>query len=535
MIQKGERLGRGTFGIVYQCNMDSENLAIKRNIKDIDTDFICVIRELDLLNKLRDHPNILSLYAVSFGSPFSKQCLSPLNIKNYENQKDDMMHFIFPEASCDLNDYIYRKTPPNFEHMKNFMIDILLGVQYMHKKGIIHRDLKPSNILIFNKDTPNAMAQLCDFGLSKPYTKQGPQTPGVATTCYRAPELIISKDYDYKIDIWAIACIFYEMISKKNYSNVVKETKGALLSEILKKLDPALPEKDIQKIKENKKIKLATSYNPKVRKTLEKQIGLTVSGIEKFNKEAGSFSSFCDLLRKMFVFYPIDRYTIDQTIQHSFFDTHQYYVEETYRSISFSEIEYPMYILDCLERKWVAKLATKIFNQRYHYTWYSHRILFQALSMMDRHLWYMAGKEETKATTSVHKGRFYDKDNTETRFMTCVYMSIKYFSSLVTVANFRELAKDLQLQSTKLIAEKFESDMLTYVFEYDVYRNTIYEMADEKNHLLTDNQIRDLIILYTNNHSFSGMLPSKMLGIYLDILTTKPLSELIIPIDFTIY
>lgn len=535
MIKKGDRLGRGTFGIVYQCHMDSENLAIKRNVKDMDTDFICVIRELDLLYKLRDHPNILSLYAVSFGAPFSKQCLSPLNTKTYENQKDDLMHFIFPEASCDLNTYIYRSTPPNFEHMKNFMIDILLGVQYMHKKGIIHRDLKPSNILIFNKDEENAVAQLCDFGLSKPYTNQGPQTPGVATTCYRAPELIVSKEYDYQIDVWAIACIFFEMISKKNYCNVLRETKGVLLSEILKKLDPPLPQKDIEKIKENKKIKLSASHNPKVRKTIEKQIGFTQAGIDKFNKEAGSFSCFCNLLRKMFVFYPKERYTIDQTIQDPFFDTYQYYVEETYSSISFSENEYPMYVLDCLERKWVSKLATKIFNQRYTYTWYSHRILFQALSMMDRHLWYMSKKGENKPSDSIHKGQFYDKDHTEIRFMACVYMSIKYFSSLTTVQNFHDMAKDLHLPSAKLIAEKFESDMLKYVFEYDIYRNTVYEMADEKNHTLTDNEIRDLIILYTNNNSFSGMLPSRMLSIYLDVLKTKPLSELILPIDFTAY
>lgn len=41
-------------------------------------------------------------------------------------------------------------------------------------------------------------------------------TDYVATRWYRAPELLVgSEKYDYKVDVWAIGCVFAEMIKVK--------------------------------------------------------------------------------------------------------------------------------------------------------------------------------------------------------------------------------------------------------------------------------------------------------------------------------
>jgi len=80
----------------------------------------------------------------------------------------------------------------------------------MHSAKVLHRDIKPGNILL-NADCE---LKLCDFGLSRSLANIEPQilTRYVVTRWYRAPEVLCScKDYDEKIDVWAIGCILGEL------------------------------------------------------------------------------------------------------------------------------------------------------------------------------------------------------------------------------------------------------------------------------------------------------------------------------------
>jgi serine/threonine protein kinase len=540
MEPKGDRLGIGSYGIVYKChNNRGEKCALKRNVLETDTDFIGVIRELDICYKLRNHPNIVSLSTVAFGNPFQeKKCLSPLQKAGFKKHKDDDVFFIFPEASCDLCDYIYDKETPDFEIYKNFMIDILLGVSYMHRCGFVHRDLKPSNILIFNIEGGDyPVAQLCDFGLSKPYTKQGAQTPDVITTWYRAPELLkpsILGSYDYKVDVWSIAAIFYEMVSKKTLVSTNRNNNKVILSTLLKKFYLHLSEEEKKDIAQT--FPELIKALPKKLLTIEESIGLSKKGIETFNETPGSFQEFLLLLMKMFSFDPKTRYSVEECIKDPFFSFAKEYIHET-NLVELVPKEKPMVLFHCMERKWVAKFTTMLFNERKKdpvKSWYGHRVLFQALSLMDRYLFWLNQNKLNRfeKSTDTH-GLFFDENDTLLRFMACLYICIKYFTTLKIVTSFESIfATYIQVKNFKPIVKEFERELLTSVVKYDIYHPTLYEMADEKGDILSEEDIRGLVILYTRQSTFHGMLPSKILSIYQTHLKTKPITELVLPIDF---
>ena len=81
----------------------------------------------------------------------------------------------------------------------------------MHSHNIMHRDFKPENMLL----SKNGVLKICDFGFArsiiKPENKQF--TSYVATRWYRAPELLVGDNYGKPVDIWAIGCIFVELLT----------------------------------------------------------------------------------------------------------------------------------------------------------------------------------------------------------------------------------------------------------------------------------------------------------------------------------
>ena len=96
---------------------------------------------------------------------------------------------------------------------KKIMFQLLEGLIHMHGSGVLHRDVKPQNVLITNAK----IVKFADFGLArtidiplKKYTRE------IETLWYRAPELMLGENkYSFGVDLWALGCIFVELITKK--------------------------------------------------------------------------------------------------------------------------------------------------------------------------------------------------------------------------------------------------------------------------------------------------------------------------------
>lgn len=84
-----------------------------------------------------------------------------------------------------------------------------LALQYMHQHNIYHRDIKPENLLL----DENYDIKLCDFGWCAENINQKRKT-FCGTYEYMAPEIVMDIVYDYRIDIWSVGILLYELIHK---------------------------------------------------------------------------------------------------------------------------------------------------------------------------------------------------------------------------------------------------------------------------------------------------------------------------------
>ncbi|XP_068156101.1 eukaryotic translation initiation factor 2-alpha kinase isoform X2 [Drosophila tropicalis] len=115
------------------------------------------------------------------------------------------------------------QTEARAAHIAHIFHQIVDAVDYVHLKGLIHRDLKPSNIF-FSQD---GQIKIGDFGLVTDMAdipnlvaKCGDQTglpscprhtQQVGTHLYMSPEQLLGQHYDYKVDIYSLGLIFFEL------------------------------------------------------------------------------------------------------------------------------------------------------------------------------------------------------------------------------------------------------------------------------------------------------------------------------------
>jgi len=92
-------------------------------------------------------------------------------------------------------------------------IDIVCGVEYLHKKNIVHADLKSYNIML----TDQYRAKITDFGASKIKStilsyEEGPGNAGSAR--WQAPELWEDGKTSKRTDIFSLGVVLWEVYSK---------------------------------------------------------------------------------------------------------------------------------------------------------------------------------------------------------------------------------------------------------------------------------------------------------------------------------
>lgn len=558
-LRKMNRLGSGTYGRVYQAIADNakmhnlvfvtdtltgkinartesasdEFVAVKRNFVSPSFDkTIGCLRELHFLHMFKDHPYCVHLKDVSYEPPFTDGVLSPPGEREWITDK---VFFVLEKCDIDGDKYIRGSVAPLVNERKLFAVQVLLGIEFMHSRGVYHRDLKPQNILCFIR--PNGelnCAKLTDFGLAQYHSTQSMSMPGFVTLWYRAPEIALNKEFDYKVDTWSMGCILFELFSSGNRKFMQPATDDALINSVIERLP--FPRDYYILAQQLYPGKIHRSYDivQQTRRTLEQQLAYTGSQIAQFNSDrlggkpnSGTFAQLVDLLEHCLSVEPENRLTISQCLNHPFFQGYRELINQnrTLYGIN-SDGEWilrpePVFNYnDCPVRtrgmQWFITIYTNRLNTPIS-IWYSHRIFFHALEMFDRYIMLTNPSSNTPESDLV------------VWINTFMFMSAKYFRIMVTDLGLSYFATGIYPEEFYIFrnrAQKFEEHVVRDVFKCNIYEPTIYETAGD---FLTETSIAYLIKILTKNQIPSNISLKTIWSMYTD--TLNQVNRIVSPIS----
>ena len=201
-----EQLGQGAMGRVYLAEhiKMGRQCAIKVMSPELVSDADAIGRfNREATNASRiQHPNVAAVY--DFGE--SSDGLVFLS-----------MEFVPGEALSRICERERVLPPERAAHIARQAAD---GLEAAHEMGIIHRDLKPDNIMIARAKDGRDIVKIVDFGIAKG-TQQGATSRQhhtrtgvvVGTLQYMSPEQLGGDPIDGRSDLYALACILYEMLT----------------------------------------------------------------------------------------------------------------------------------------------------------------------------------------------------------------------------------------------------------------------------------------------------------------------------------
>ncbi|CAK7994853.1 Protein kinase [uncultured virus] len=497
-LHKHSRAGGGSYSVVYHATKpNGESCAVKRNFKHDKHDFQGALRELDI-NYRFNHPNVIPIEQISDGNPFDRN-MSPISTSR-RGIIDDEIHFIYPLARCNLCELISNPTEYlTGTRIKNLMVQILLGMEYIHENGYIHRDIKPENILIFDQDR----LMIGDFGLSKPYHRYENQTPGVMTAWYRAPEVLLQvKTYGPLADMWSVGCVFHQMFSSRLVSSEMLEAGHRydddmfLLQAIIRAMPYQIDREMVAKIVGGRPPDLKYREKPQDPDTFLCADKWPQLPFEK--PGAGGYNGYKRVVLTLLEFNPAHRRNATQTLDDPFFDDSRKTINEHRQMYQPNRPLEICKIHQCLQREWMVDLAIGIFNMRKEFKWYTaHKHLFQAINIFDRMLVHVGGEKKDIGWTL---------EKTQLYFLTCIYIAIKYHSVFGKVVAFTDIADDkYTTRSNMELAELFEKNLVRKVLAYKIYDPTPYDaMLDHQSPQPKDTDTMLLMVLYGHH---VGMTP----------------------------
>ncbi|MES2124340.1 MAG: protein kinase [Gemmatimonadota bacterium] len=154
------------------------------------------LREIEMAARLQ-HPHIVPVYD--------------------SGAADGLLYYVMPYVEGEsLRDLLKRSGPVPLARAAVIVAEAASGLAYAHAQGIVHRDVKPENIML-----SGGHAVVTDFGIARAVDasrSDGNLTGSgmaIGTPAYMSPEQATADVVDARSDQYALACVFYEMVTGK--------------------------------------------------------------------------------------------------------------------------------------------------------------------------------------------------------------------------------------------------------------------------------------------------------------------------------
>lgn len=214
----GRQLGSGHYAVVKEAKdkKTGKIVAVKifnpnKSGSSSKTEDEKLQQEMNLLLSI-DHPNIVK-FVSHYVEPINDHSVNTYLVLEKMN-------------SGELFQRIVNKSKLRVDETKAFFRQILSGLKYLHDHDIIHRDIKPENILLditpktnphqkqtgpWDEDELDVRVKIADFGLAKFIGELKFTNTLCGTPAYVAPEILThdSRKYTTKVDLWSLGVLLY--------------------------------------------------------------------------------------------------------------------------------------------------------------------------------------------------------------------------------------------------------------------------------------------------------------------------------------
>ncbi|KAM3719969.1 Dual specificity testis-specific protein kinase [Dirofilaria immitis] len=201
-----ESLGEGFFGDVYKVrHRFTEEIMVLKVGKERGRENRIrikanVLKEVDVLNQLTSHPNLLAFRGV---------CVDLA-------EKSWNLHILMDFCDAGSLSRLICNHQKYFRWNLRCSLarDISCAMDFVHSKGIMHRDLTSMNVLLQKVANGGLKAVVADFGLSCKIPRVVEKLTQVGTPFWMAPECLKEDFYDEKADVFSFGIILCQMIAR---------------------------------------------------------------------------------------------------------------------------------------------------------------------------------------------------------------------------------------------------------------------------------------------------------------------------------